>query len=111
MAEHGHSETGAARPETAATLDTTAKFVRLTQVRPDGFVSFDFAIGEPEIHVEMLLPAKAFAEFCAANAVIRLDGTPARAAAGTDAAENNDFLWRLSDAARAAANTPANRSH
>eukprot|EP01037_Dinobryon_pediforme_P017781 gene17781-18000_t len=75
-------------------IDANAKFVRVTEVRPDGFVAFDFAIGEPEIYVEMLLTQEAFAAFCQTNAVIRLDHAPD--------APHADFLWRLSDATRAA---------
>lgn len=96
MAAQSHSGTS------SSGIDTTAKFVRLTEVRPDGFVAFDFAIGEPEIYVEMLLSAAAFEEFCETNAVIRLDGeTPSASEDG------NDFLWRLRDAARAAAGDTA----
>jgi phenol hydroxylase P0 protein len=36
-------------------------------------VAFEFAIGWPELAVELLLPAPAFDEFCAANGVQRLE--------------------------------------
>ena len=52
--------------------DTTRRFVRVTEERADGLVAFDFAIGWPELSVELLLPAAAFAEFCIANRVERL---------------------------------------
>ena len=78
-------------------INAEAKYVRLTEVRADGFVAFDFAIGEPEIYVEMMLPLAAFEAFCADQRVIRLD--QAEPNAGAD----SDFLWRLRDAARAAA--------
>lgn len=54
-------------------VDTTLRFVRVTGERPDGLVAFEFAIGWPELAVELLLPAAAFDEFCAANRVRRLD--------------------------------------
>jgi phenol hydroxylase P0 protein len=56
------------RPAAAApTFDPALRFVRITQVRPDGFIEFDFAAGEPELSVELILPAAAFHEFCRAH--------------------------------------------
>jgi len=52
--------------------DTTRRYVRVIEERADGMVAFEFAIGWPELSVELLLPAPAFAEFCAANRVQRL---------------------------------------
>lgn len=105
MARHdelaGAASACAAAPEK---LDTEAKYVRVTELRADGFVNFDFAIGEPEIYVEMLLPQAAFADFCAEHDPIRLEAAPF-------AADDNDFLWRLADAARAAAGEGAARTH
>lgn len=54
-------------------VDTSLRFVRVTERRPDGLVAFEFAIGWPELTVELLLPAPAFDEFCAANKVQRID--------------------------------------
>jgi len=54
-------------------VDTSRRFVRVTECRADGLVAFEFAIGWPELSVELLLPAAAFAEFCARNQVQRLD--------------------------------------
>jgi len=39
-------------------------FVRLRRRRPDGFVEFDFAIGEPDLSVDLILPEAAYQEFC-----------------------------------------------
>lgn len=91
----------------AAGIDFDRKFVRVVERRPDGFVAFDFAIGEPEIYAEMLLPAAAFEEFCVANAAIPLEGAPC-----SGDGQDDDFLWRLSDAARAAAGeaTPSDKN-
>lgn len=49
-------------------IDVTRMFVRLVQRRPDGFVEFEFALGEPDIYVEMMLPEDAYAAFCSINA-------------------------------------------
>jgi len=50
-------------------FDLKRRFVRLTRVRPDGFIEFDFAVGEPELKVELILTAAAFRSFCADNHV------------------------------------------
>ncbi len=59
---------------------TTARhFVRVTCADHHGFTEFQYAIGDPNLYLEMTLPPAAFAEFCARHAVIHL--TPAQAAA------------------------------
>lgn len=60
-------------------FDPGLRFVRLREVRADGFVEFDFAVGEPEMSVELILPVAAFQEFCRANHVIHI--TPIKPAA------------------------------
>nr|WP_298415050.1 phenol hydroxylase subunit [uncultured Halomonas sp.] len=44
-------------------------FVR-ERSRNERFVEFDFAIEDPELFVELILPPQAFEEFCSRNAVI-----------------------------------------
>ena len=39
---------------TPAGFDTRRRFVRVTGERPNGFVEFDFAVGEPDLAVEMI---------------------------------------------------------
>ena len=46
------------------TCDITRKFVRIRQVRADGLVCFEFAIGWPELFVDLMLPRAAFDAFC-----------------------------------------------
>lgn len=75
----------------APPMDTTRRFVRLSGERPNGFIEFEFAIGEPEIFVEMILGREAFAEFCAAN---RVEMLPPR----DPDAPQGDWDWRLADA-------------
>ena len=53
-------------------MDIDKRYVRVTNAERPGFVEFDFAIGDPEIALEMILPTPAFAEFCAANSVVLL---------------------------------------
>ncbi|PKO84175.1 MAG: phenol hydroxylase [Betaproteobacteria bacterium HGW-Betaproteobacteria-11] len=67
------------------------KFVRVTLRREDGFVEFDFAIGSPDIFVELMLPEAAFRGFCEQNQVILLEGE-------RQDAPGDDWAWRMSDA-------------
>lgn len=67
------------------------RFVRVSGERPDGFVEFEFAIGEPEVFVELILTADAFDDFCTANAVTLLPPRDPDAPATA-------WDWRLSDA-------------
>lgn len=53
-----------------------AKFVRVRRRRDNGLVEFDFAIGTPEVFVELIMPDAAFDEFCRANAVVDLTDQP-----------------------------------
>ena len=61
------------QPAVLPAVDTTLRFVRVLEQRHDGLVAFEFAIGWPELAVELLLPIPAFAAFCATNRVQRLD--------------------------------------
>lgn len=79
---------------TAPKFDTTRRFVRVTGERPNGFVEFDFAIGEPELFAEMILGKEAFEEFCATNAVELLPPGDGQVQEKTP----DDFDWRLADA-------------
>lgn len=51
---------------------STACFVRIRERRADGFVEFDFAMGDPGLTVELILPEAAFHEFCATHHVRHL---------------------------------------
>ena len=74
-------------------MDTTRRFVRFSGERPNGFIEFEFAIGEPEVFVEMLLSPAAFTEFCATNQVEMLPSRDPDVVPG-------DWDWRLADATR-----------
>jgi phenol hydroxylase P0 protein len=60
-------------------FDVEARYVRITGVRNNRLIEFDFSIGEPELFVELVLPFEAFWKFCAMNNVRHL--TPEEAAA------------------------------
>lgn len=64
---------GTTAPSDLPAVDTTQRFVRVTEQRADGLVAFEFSIGWPELMVELLLPRPAFAAFCSRNKVQRLD--------------------------------------
>lgn len=64
------------------------KFVRVTGTRQPDLVEFDFAIGDPRLHVELLLPKAAFEEFCRDQHVTFLD--PA-----DDEPDPSDWNWGL----------------
>ena len=75
------------------TIDVSRKFVRLVERRADGFVEFEFAIGDPELYAELLLPAEAYESFCQVNGVIFLE--PRESAGEGDA---GDWNWNLHQA-------------
>ncbi|QKF74010.1 phenol hydroxylase, P0 component [Aliarcobacter faecis] len=45
------------------------KFVQVIDLKNNGFVEFNFAVGEAIMNVELMLPHKAFIEFCQNNRV------------------------------------------
>jgi len=73
------------------TFDAGRRYVRICKRRLDGFIEFEFSIGDPELAVELMLPEAAFHEFCLANEVIVLD--PA-------SSDQGDWVSRLNDASR-----------
>lgn len=50
------------------------RYVRVKDVRNNGLVEFEFAVGDPDTCVELLMPKIAFEEFCVANHVVVLEG-------------------------------------
>ncbi len=77
-----------------ADMDTRKRYVRVTGHRGSQFVEFDFAIGEPELFVEMILTHEAFAEFCRANQARPM----AALAEVADEDDARQWDWRLADA-------------
>lgn len=53
----------------SASQTMTQPYVRVTGRRPGGFVEFDFSFGDADLYIEMILPERAFDEFCQANDV------------------------------------------
>ena len=77
-------------------FDVTRKYVRVLGSLPSGLVEFEFAVGEPELAVELVMPKAAFDEFCASNQV-EFIANPVAAPADSDAADA-DFNWNLHQA-------------
>jgi phenol hydroxylase P0 protein len=48
------------------------RYVRIRDVVKDKFIEFDFAIGDPSLYVEMILPKAAFEAFCEHNHVVMM---------------------------------------
>ncbi len=48
------------------------RYVRVRRVVNDKFVEFDFAIDDPSLYVEMILPKSAFDAFCRHNKVVMM---------------------------------------
>ena len=85
----------------AESFDLTRRFVRVTGTLPQGLVEFEFAIGDPDVVVELVMPQAAFQEFCAANAVEFLPDPatlPETPPAFDPEGDPADFHWPLRDA-------------
>lgn len=77
-------------------FDITRKFVRVMRTLPNGLIEFEFAIGDPDVAAELVMPKAAFEEFCASNQVEMLtSGVPASFDAE---AADADFHWNLHQA-------------
>ncbi len=55
------------------------RYVRVRRVVNDKFIEFDFAIEDPSLYVEMILPKAAFAAFCQHNKVVMMTDEQAAA--------------------------------
>ncbi len=53
-------------------LQDFTRYVRVRRVVDDRFIEFDFAIGDPSLYVELILPKPAFEAFCAHNSVVMM---------------------------------------
>lgn len=56
----------------ATPISELTKYVRVRSEPDARFVMFDFAIGDPKLFVELVLPHKSFEEFCTNNNVISM---------------------------------------
>lgn len=66
-------------PPRKPAFDVAKRYVRFRELRDDGYVSFAFAIGDPELMVELILPLPDYQAFCREQRVIYLTRDPAAA--------------------------------
>lgn len=66
-----NAEQSVALEADAATL--ARRYVRITGHSANGFVTFEFSVGWPDMSVELALPEDLFNDFCVKNNVIFLD--------------------------------------
>jgi phenol hydroxylase P0 protein len=59
-------------PTRKPAFDVDRRYVRFRELDSMGYVQFDFAIGDPELAVELTLPLAAYQAFCRAQAVTYL---------------------------------------
>ena len=57
---------------TQSDFDNLVKFVRVRSQANARFVEFDFAIGDPKLFIELVLPQRAFEAFCTTNQVVHM---------------------------------------
>ena len=50
-------------------FDVERRYVRFRELRADGFVEFSFAIGDPELSVDLVMLLEDYKTFCRAQAV------------------------------------------
>ena len=74
-----------------STFDPNRKFVRIIETHTNGLVEFEFAVGEPELFVELLMAQAAFDEFCAMHGVTPTQGHQA----ATQSTEEQEWDWSL----------------
>lgn len=72
-----HSAGESATPSDSAS-DTLTRYVRIRGTLRNTFIEFDFAIGDPSLYVELVLPKAAFEAFCRHNEVVMMTDEQAR---------------------------------
>lgn len=79
----------------AAGWDVSRRYIRVVQEHGNGMVEFEFAVGEPGLFVEMVMPRAQFEDFCAQQGVAPTRGRLPEHEQGSDA---HEWDWRLRDA-------------
>lgn len=54
------------------TAEHLTRYVRVTERLASGVIAFDFAVGTPDMFVELMLPEDAFEAFCATNNAVHM---------------------------------------
>ncbi len=89
--------TDAAKPaaDGAADWDVERRYIRIVETHANGMVEFEFAVGEPGLFVEMVMPKAQFDDFCAQQGVRPTHGRLPEQAEGSAA---HEWDWTLRDA-------------
>lgn len=80
---------------TPDSFDTRKRYVRIREEHANGMVEFEFAVGEPGLFVEMVMPKAQFDDFCAQQGVRPTHGRLPEQAEGSAA---HEWDWTLRDA-------------
>jgi phenol hydroxylase P0 protein len=72
-------------------FDRLPRYVRVRSAQEAVFVEFDFAIGSPDLYVELVMPRQAFEQFCVTNHVQHMD------AQMSDAIDADMQKWRYGE--------------
>lgn len=80
--------------EPVNSFDEMPRYIRVRSGPEDRFVEFDFAIGHPELFVELVLPREAFEIFCRHNRVVHMDSEMIRAV------DDDMIKWRFGEKGR-----------
>lgn len=54
------------------TLNNNTRYIRVRSADDARFVEFDFAIGDPSLFVELIMPPTVFESFCKTNQVVNM---------------------------------------
>lgn len=76
-------------------FDVQRRFIRIVREHDNGMVEFEFAVAEPELFVEMVMPREQFDDFCQTQAVAPTHGRLPEPTLGSDEGE---WDWSLQDA-------------
>lgn len=75
--------------------DVNRRFIRVVQEHGNGMVEFEFAVGEPGLFVEMVMPRAQFEDFCVQQGVAPTHGRLPEHEQGSEA---HEWDWHLRDA-------------
>jgi phenol hydroxylase P0 protein len=90
--DQGMSTTPTPSADPRTGWDVQRRFIRIVQEHDSGMVEFEFAVGEPQLYVEMVMPRREFGEFCAMQGVQPTHGALPEHDAGSDA---HEWDWSL----------------
>jgi phenol hydroxylase P0 protein len=78
---------------TTPAFNPERKFIRIMKTHANGLIEFEFAVGEPELFVELLMAQSAFDEFCVMHQVTPTQG-PLMPAPDSNS-DNEEWDWSL----------------